>query len=52
MNTKVFNTAIRESVKCREAMIARVPLSEFAPNSTVEQDYSKFTDEVIKEVEG
>lgn len=52
MNTRVFKTSIRESVKCREAMIARVRLSQFAPNSTVEQDYSAFTDEIIEEVEG
>ena len=52
MGTKVFKTAIRESVKCKEAITGRVRLSEYAPKSTVETDYSALTDEILMEVEG
>lgn len=51
MNTKVFETAIRESVRCKEATTGRVRLSQYAPNCTVEIDYSNLTDEILQEVE-
>lgn len=47
MGTRVFQTAIRESVKCKEAITSRSRLTEYAPNSTVEQDYSTLTDEIL-----
>lgn len=50
MKTKVFETTIRESVKCKEAITGRMRLSEYAPKSTVAQDYSALTDEILKEV--
>ncbi len=50
MQTKVFQTAIRESVKCKEAITGCMRLSQYAPKSTVEQDYSDLTDEILKEV--
>ena len=51
MSTKIFKTAIRESVKCKEAITGRMRLSKYAPGSTVESDFSDLTDEVLKEVE-
>lgn len=50
MNTKVFDTTIRESVRCKEAITCCMRLSEYAPKSTVETDYSALADEVLKEV--
>lgn len=50
MGTKVFNTAIRESVKCKEAIMMRRSLGDYAKNSTVYQDYSDFVDELLVEV--
>lgn len=49
MNTKVFKTKIRESVKCQEAQAMSVSLYEYAPKSTVAIDYDTFADEVLKE---
>lgn len=51
MGTKIFKTAIRESVKCKEAITGRVRLSQYAPKSTVECDFSDLTDEILMEVE-
>lgn len=51
MKTKVFKTFIRESVRCKEAITGRVRLSEYAPGSTVENDYSALCDEILREVE-
>lgn len=50
MGTTVFRTAIRESVRLKEAFTVRKRLSEFAPNSTVAEDYANFTKEVLKKV--
>jgi chromosome partitioning protein len=50
MGTKIFKTTIRESVKCKEAIMLRTKLSEYAHGSTVEIDYKAFVDELLKEV--
>ena len=50
MNTRVFDTRIRESVKSKEAITHRMRLTEYAPKSTVCVDYGFLTDEVLKEV--
>jgi len=48
MGTKVYNTKIRESVKCQEAQALNLRLSEYAPNSTTAEDYGAFVKELIK----
>ena len=43
-----FETKIRESVACAEALTEYYePLWEYAPNSTTNKDYEKFTDELL-----
>lgn len=48
MNTKVFRTAIRESVKCQEAQALRISLFDYAPKSTTAIDYSALIDEIME----
>ena len=48
MKTKVFKTAIRESVKCQEAQTLRQSLFEYAPKSTTATDYSMLIDEIME----
>ena len=47
MNTKLFETTIRESTKAKEAQALRTTLVKYAPNSTTAEDYSAFVDELI-----
>lgn len=47
MNTKIFGSKIRESVKCKEAMLMQQRLSKFAPGCTVEQDYKALAKEIM-----
>jgi chromosome partitioning protein len=47
MNTKLFETYIRESTKAKEAQALRKALIEYAPNSTTSLDYIAFTNELI-----
>lgn len=51
MNTKVFETTIRESTKAREAQAVRETLIHYDAKSTTAQDYSSFVDELLKEEE-
>lgn len=48
MNTKVFETKIRESVSCRESQSARQSIFEYAPTSTTAQDYMHLCEEITK----
>ena len=51
LGTTCFETKIRESVKCAEALTEYyVPLSEYAPESTSYQDYTAFTDELLEKL--
>lgn len=49
MNTKLFKTKIRESVKAREAQAKRMMLIDYSPNSTTSNDYIHFTNELTEE---
>lgn len=49
MNTKLFKTYIRESVRAKEAQALRQSLIAYAPSSTTSLDYIAFTDEMLKE---
>lgn len=50
MKTKIFNTRIRESVKCQEAQTMRTSIFEYAPKCTTSIDYNNLIDEILKEV--
>lgn len=49
METKLFKTKIRESVRAREAQAKRMMLIDYSPNSTTANDYKNFTDELTEE---
>lgn len=48
MDTEVFETTIRESVKIQEAQAARISIMDYAPKSTSALDYISFIDELIE----
>lgn len=48
MNTKVFETKIRESVSCRESQSARQSIYEYAPKCTTALDYMELCEEILK----
>lgn len=50
IETKVFETKIRESVKCQESQVYGKSLFEYAPNSTTAIDYNMFIEELLKEI--
>ena len=51
LGTKCFQTKIRESVACTEALTEYyVPLNEYAPSSTTAQDYKNFVNEILEEL--
>ena len=47
MKTRLFDTAIRECVKTKEAQDAHKLLIDYAPKCTTMQDYTKFMKELI-----
>ncbi len=51
MHTKVFNTRIRESVKCQEAQTMRASIFDYAPKCTTAIDYDTLIDEILEEVQ-
>lgn len=52
MNTKIFDTSIRESVIVREAQTVRQPLIDYGKKSKPNQDYIEFTEELLQMVGG
>ena len=51
LGTKCFKTKIRESVVCTEALTEYyVPLNDYAPNSTTNNDYKNFVNELMEEL--
>ncbi len=48
LDTKTFETRIRESVKQSEAHTVREPVFTYAPTSTTAQDYKSFIDEYLR----
>lgn len=49
LNTKTFQTKIRESSACAEALTEfYVPLHEYAPHATTTRDYDEFVDELLE----
>lgn len=51
LNTKVFNTRVRQSVTVMETQLQRMNLFEAAPGTPVAADYKKFVEEYIKGAE-
>jgi chromosome partitioning protein len=47
LNTKVFDTTIREAIAIKEAQISQQSLFSYAPKATVTDDYRAFIEEVI-----
>ena len=47
MDTKLFDTKIRETIKVQEAQVWRMTLIDYAPNSTACLDYEAFVDELL-----
>ena len=50
MNTKLFNTSIREGIAVAEAQTVREPLIDYAKSSKPNIDYKAFTTEVLKTI--
>lgn len=51
MKSKVFDTAIRESVKCQEAQSTKTPLFTYSPSCTTAVDYDEFVEKEILPLE-
>lgn len=49
MGTKLFDTAIRECVKTKEAQTKKKLLIDYAPNCTTMQDYIRFVEELLQD---
>lgn len=49
MNTKVFESKIREAVCIKESQISQQSLFTYAPKAKVTEDYSRLIDELLKE---
>ena len=47
METKLFETTVRESTKAKEAQAVRKSLIKYAPKSTTAIDYAGFVDELL-----
>ena len=50
--TKLFDTYIRESIKCRESQTRRMTLIAYAPKCTTETDYEAFVNNELLGKEG
>ncbi len=50
LNTKLFKTRIRRSVRLKESQLAGIPIYKYAKNSTVSNDYMDFTNEVLRKI--
>lgn len=48
METKVFETTIRESTNAQKAQATRTTLVKYAPTCTTAEDYKSFTEELLK----
>ena len=48
LGVDVFETVIRESVVVKESQFTRIPLTVYAPDAAVTQDYLAFSEEFLK----
>lgn len=51
LNTKVFDSRIRQATVLQESQIAKIDLLEYAPKAPVTADYMAFIDELLKRIE-
>lgn len=49
LNSKLFDTPIRRTVKVEESVLSHQPIIEYDPTSTASLDYLKWTEELIGE---
>ena len=47
MNTKIFDTSVRECIKVKEAQAQKQTLISYAPKCTAAEDYNRLADELI-----
>lgn len=47
MNTKIFDTSVRECIKVKEAQAQKQTLIAYAPKCTAAEDYNRLADELI-----
>lgn len=52
LGTKLYKTAIRNSVKVREAQLLKQDLFSYAGKSNPAADYETFTDELLQDIKG
>ncbi|MDR0985051.1 MAG: ParA family protein [Endomicrobium sp.] len=50
INTKLYNTKIRESIHIKESQLFKQNIYNYMPNSNVTTDYKNFTKEYIKDI--
>ncbi len=50
MDTRLFNTTIRECNKVKEAQTVQLTLPKYDKSCTASKDYADFTDELLKEI--
>ena len=48
LDTIVFETAIRETIRVKESQTIRVPLQEYAPDCTAARDYEDVINEFLR----
>ena len=48
MNTKVFNSSIREAIAIKEAQLSQQSIFDYAKNSNVAEDYENFINELVE----
>lgn len=51
LNTKVFESRIRQATVLQESQIAKIDLLEYAPKAPVTTDYQAFIDELLERIE-
>ena len=51
LNTKVFESRIRQATVLQESQIAKIDLIEYAPKAPVTADYQAFIDELLERIE-
>lgn len=51
LNTKVFDSRIRQATVLQESQIAKIDLLEYAPKAPVTADYQAFIDELLERIE-
>lgn len=51
LDTKVFNSRIRQATVLQESQVAKVDLLEYAPKASVTLDYQDFIDEFLERIE-